>query len=35
MSKETRDDIRQYVRSLADNARRTQAGQPATARGGD
>jgi quinohemoprotein ethanol dehydrogenase len=35
MSKETRDDIRQYLRGLADSARRTQAGQPATARGGN
>jgi quinohemoprotein ethanol dehydrogenase len=35
MSKETRDDIRQYLRSLADSARRSQAGQPATARGGN
>ena len=32
MSKETRDDIRQYLRSLAENARRS--GRPATAQGG-
>jgi quinohemoprotein ethanol dehydrogenase len=34
MSKETRDDIRQYLRSLADSARRTTAGRPATGQGG-
>ena len=34
MSKETRDDIRQYLRSLADSARRTEAGRPATGQGG-
>jgi hypothetical protein len=32
MSKETRDDIRQYLRSLADSARRN--GPPATVQGG-
>jgi quinohemoprotein ethanol dehydrogenase len=34
MPKETRDDVRQYLRSLADAARRRVAGQSAAAAGG-
>jgi hypothetical protein len=34
MPKETRDDVRQYLRSLADAARRRVAGQSAAGAGG-